>query len=253
MNCLLLFSLLWASILGDVWTAPGNRVEVDPELTGGYFEGDMMFSPLARNGLRSETYHWPNGIVSYYINSNIDQAHRDHIQLGMRIIELKSCLTFKEVSKDQSEYVNITAESGGCYTAVGYQRRVQQLNLETYDLDEGCYRLGTIMHEILHAVGFFHQQSTWNRDDFVHIATENIADGKEHNFEKYSENLVENFDQTYDYGSVMHYTPYGFSKNGEMTIVPLEEGAEKVMGQRVQMSQIDIDKLNIMYKCPKQI
>ncbi|KAH8378329.1 hypothetical protein KR093_010742 [Drosophila rubida] len=253
MNCFILFTLLWSSFLGDVLAAPRSRQETDPELTGGYYEGDMLLNPQLRNGLRSETYRWPNGIVNYYINRDIDAAHRNQILLGMRFIELYSCLSFKEVAPDHTEYVNITAESGGCYTAVGYQRKVQQLNLQTYPLDTGCYRLGTIMHELLHAVGFYHQQSTWNRDEFVRIATENIADGKEHNFEKYSESLVENFDQTYDYGSVMHYTPYGFSKNGEMTIVPLEEGAEKVMGQRLQLSRIDINKLNIMYKCPLQI
>ncbi|KAH8293081.1 hypothetical protein KR044_000944, partial [Drosophila immigrans] len=247
--------LLVLAIVKDLSAAPAakvERVETDPELTPGYFEGDMVLSEQ-RNGLINETYRWPNRIVYYFINRNIDRLHRKQILLGMQIIELHSCLSFVEVSRDQPEYVNITANSGGCYTAVGYQERVQQLNLETYPLDKGCYRLGTIMHEILHAVGFFHQQSTWNRDEFVRIATENIVDGKEHNFEKYSESLVENFDQTYDYGSVMHYTPYGFSKNGEMTIVPLEEGAEKLMGQRLELSKIDIDKLNIMYKCPKQI
>ena len=171
----------------------------------------------------------------------------------MRKIELISCLIFKEVSEDQPYYINITSERGGCYTAVGFLNKVQQLNLETYPLDQGCYRLGTIMHEILHALGFYHQQSTWDRDKYVRIATENIIDGKQHNFEKYDEHLVDNFDQDYDYGSVMHYTPYGFSKNGEMTIVPLESGAEKFMGQRLDLTTKDINKLNIMYKCPQQV
>lgn len=127
------------------------------------------------------------------------------------------------------------------------------MNLQDYPLDTGCYRMGTIMHEMLHALGLYHQQSSSDRDDYVRIVLENIQDGKEHNFQKYDENKVDNFDQTYDYGSVMHYTPYGFSKNGEMTIVPLEEGAEKRMGQRLQMSDADINKLNTMYKCPRNV
>lgn len=171
----------------------------------------------------------------------------------MAIIELNSCLSFEEVTADQSYYVNITSDPGGCYSAVGYQEKVQQMNLENYALDEGCYRMGSVLHELLHVLGFQHQQSTWNRDEYVRIAFENIADGKEHNFEKYDENIVDNFDQDYDYGSVMHYTPYGFSKNGEMTIVPLKLGAEKIMGQRLQLSTTDINKLNIMYKCPINI
>lgn len=183
----------------------------------------------------------------------LDKDHRGYIKTAMSIIELNSCVSFEEVSADEPYYVNITSNAGGCYSAVGFQKKVQQMNLENYALDEGCYRLGTIMHELLHVLGFYHQQSTWDRDEYVRIAVENIADGKEHNFEKYAENSVDNFDQDYDYASVMHYTPYGFSKNGEMTIVPLKAGAEKVMGQRVQLSTIDINKLNVMYKCPINI
>ncbi|EDW64327.1 seminal metalloprotease 1 [Drosophila virilis] len=237
-------------LINNVVGAPAARTEVDPELTAGYIEGDMVFSPEQRNGLRDENYRWPDRIVYYYINNNIDQEHRNHILISLRKIELSSCLIFKEASKDQNYYVNITSEPGGCFTAVGFQNRVQQMNLQDYPLDTGCYRMGTIMHEMLHALGLYHQQSSSDRDDYVRIVLENIQEGKEHNFQKYDENRVDNFDQTYDYGSVLHYTPYGFSKNGEMTIVPLEEGAEKRMGQRLQMSEADINKLNTMYKCP---
>lgn len=75
----------------------------------------------------------------------------------------------------------------------------------------------------------------------------------EHNFSKYDNETVDNYGTAYDYGSVLHYSSLAFSKNGEMTIVPLEEGAEAVMGQRLQMSEADIDKLNTMYKCPRNI
>lgn len=162
-------------------------------------------------------------------------------------------MVFKEATSDQEYYVNVTSESGGCYSSVGFRNRVQQLNLQNYALDTGCFRLGTIVHEFLHALGFYHQQSTWNRDDYVRIAEENITDGMEHNFSKYDNETVDNYGTAYDYGSVLHYSSFAFSKNGEMTIVPLEEGAEAVMGQRLQMSEADIDKLNTMYKCPRKI
>ncbi|XP_017860281.1 PREDICTED: zinc metalloproteinase nas-4-like [Drosophila arizonae] len=232
---------------------PAARTEVDPELTAGFSEGDMIISAEQRNGLRSDNYRWPNRTVYYYINSNIDQPHREQILVGLRKIEASSCLTFQEVAKDQKYYVNITSEPGGCFTAVGFQNHVQQMNLQNYPLDEGCYRMGTIMHEMLHALGFYHEQSSADRDEYVRIAYENIEKGKEQNFDKFDNDKVDNFDQEYDYGSVLHYSPYGFSKNGEMTIVPFKEGAEKQMGQRLQMSQRDINKLNIMYKCPQQV
>ena len=41
------------------------------------------------------------------------------------------------------------------------------------------------MHEILHALGFYHEQSRLDRDDFVQIRFENIRSGLENNFQKY--------------------------------------------------------------------
>lgn len=149
--------------------------------------------------------------------------------------------------------MNVTSEDGGCFSYVGHRNRVQQLNLQNYALDTGCFRLGTIVHEFLHALGFYHQQSTWNRDEYVRIAEENILDGKANNFNKYDNVTVDNYGEDYDYGSVMHYTAYAFSKNGEMTIVPLVEGAQEIMGQRLQLSTADINKLNTMYKCPRNV
>ncbi|EDV99284.1 seminal metalloprotease 1 [Drosophila grimshawi] len=231
--------------------APAVRVETDPELTAGYTQGDMILENQERNGMINESYRWPNRVVYYFINRDIDQQHRDHILRGIRILEANSCLIFKEASSDLPYYINVTSEAGGCFSYVGHRNRVQQLNLENYDLDKGCFRLGTIVHEFLHALGFYHQQSTWNRDDYVRIVMENIQEGTEHNFDKYDKETVDNYGQEYDYGSVMHYQPTAFSKNGQMTIVPLEEGADEIMGQRLQMSGPDIEKLNVMYKCPR--
>lgn len=64
-------------------------------------------------------------------------------------------------------------------------------------------------------------QSAYDRDEFVQIMWMHISSGKEHNFNKYSPSEVSHFNQTYDYGSIMHYSVHAFSKNGEQTIVPL--------------------------------
>lgn len=63
-------------------------------------------------------------------------------------------------------------------------------------------------------------QSAYDRDDYVKIEWDNITPGMEHNFNKYNSSVVSHFNTTYDYGSVMHYGAFGFSKNGNATIVP---------------------------------
>ncbi|XP_037936499.1 seminal metalloprotease 1-like [Teleopsis dalmanni] len=238
-----------------VWNSASStqqRIETDPELTAGYFEGDIVLNK-DRNGIIKETMHWPNGIVYYNFGDVIDEPHRNHILRGMEMLEQVSCIRFKEADEKQSYYINITTEFDGCFATAGWWNRSQSFNLQLYPLDEGCFRLGTILHELLHTLGFYHQHSTWNRDEYVRIAEENIQPDALHAFEKYNSDFVDNYNEEYDFDSILHYHAYAFSINGEKTIIPLNEKDGANMGQRETLSQSDINKLNAMYRCPRDI
>lgn len=47
-------------------------------------------------------------------------------------------------------------------------------------LATGCFpnRPATTIHEFFHALGFYHEQSRTDRDDYVTIIEENIIEGK---------------------------------------------------------------------------
>lgn len=98
-------------------------------------------------------------------------------------------------------------------------------------------------------MGFHHMQSSYNRDEFVRIAWENIQPGKENNFALYGTDRVTHFGVDYDLDSVMHYGPTGFSINGQPTIVPLHPLGGIVMGQRTHMSESDQLRIKRMYGC----
>ncbi|XP_055527782.1 zinc metalloproteinase nas-4-like [Wyeomyia smithii] len=225
------------------------------EELSGNFEGDMVLSNEQRsirnhnrNGLLNEKYRWPNNTVHYkIIPENFTSEQIDYIHKALNTIANVSCLTFVEAGPDATSYVRVVGDSIGCFSEVGFTGSIQDLNLAPNALEQGCFRLGTIIHEFLHALGFYHMQSASDRDDYVTIVWENIQRGAEHNFEKYASTEVSHFDTEYDYGSVLHYSATAFSLDFEPTIIPKDPNA--TIGQRKGMSEKDITKLNRMYKC----
>lgn len=127
----------------------------------------------------------------------------------------------------------LKAQFQGCFGYVGYQRKVQPLNLGS-----GCLQKGVIMHEILHselgqlfyqksckqkfnvisALGFLHMQSAYDRDDYIDIQWENIQPKANVQFKKHGSNVLTYFGGTYDYDSIMHYPADAFTKNGKLTM-----------------------------------
>ena len=59
-----------------------------------------------------------------------------------------------------------------CHTPVGYIARKSAVTI-----GRGCERKGTVMHELLHALGFWHEQSRTDRDNYVTIHFDNIQSG----------------------------------------------------------------------------
>lgn len=217
----------------------------------GKFEGDIELTEIQsralnkRTGLLSHTYRWTNNIVPYVLNDQTD-AQKAHIREALDEMEASLCLKFVERTTE-ANYVDVISTESGCFSSVGMVGGVQRLNLQSYEPGSGCFRKGTIIHEFIHAMGFYHMQSATERDDFVDIVWENIQPGKEHNFNIYGNDKIYQFGVTYDYGSVMHYSSMAFSNNGERTIVAKDGVGGENMGQRLGMSKYDIKRINNMY------
>ena len=118
--------------------------------------------------------------------------------------------------------------------------------------------LTRILHELMHAVGFWHEQSRPDRDEHVTIKWENInRKDLRHNFQKKPLSLVNMVGQ-YDFCSLMHYSLSAFGKiiNGLelQTILPKHKRYRKYcldheIGKRQDFSPGDLEKLNILYNC----
>ncbi|EFA05101.1 zinc metalloproteinase nas-13 [Tribolium castaneum] len=225
-----------------------NRPE-NPEELGEYAEGDILFPENARNGLVSKTTRWKDGVVPYEISPFYPPKDVQMIKRAMEIYHKYTCIKFRPKTASDKDYLSIVNGNTGCWSSVGRITGRQEVNLQSPYCTS---KVGTPMHELMHALGFVHEQNRWERDDFVTIAWQNIKNGHEGNFKKADKGSTDGFGVVYDYRSVMHYSPTAFSTNGKPTIVPKDSSKNVKMGQRDGFSRGDIIKINTMYGCPNK-
>jgi len=200
---------------------------------------------------------WPNGILSYEFDSSMTGDEKQKVQdtlVGLQA-KLGGCITFQEASSGNRVLVQRPSDVT-CSSSVGHRGRdTQSLLLGGSVGGDGCYLTGIIEHEFLHALGVWHQQSRSDRDDYVKIIEENIIhENFTSNFDKYTEALINHFNLTYDFGSVMHYGGQDFGKldvNGrpKQTIKTLDPSKQSLIGQRKGVSELDIKLVKEMYGC----
>jgi len=177
----------------------------------------------------------------YTFHSAVSASVRSFINDAMDHVRENTCITFQERT-DETDYVEFRQPSSGCSSPVGRDGGRQIIRLS-----QGC-GFGSAVHEIVHSLGFWHEQSRPDRDSFVKINWDNIKDGKEGNFKRAHHNEVDSMGSVYDYGSIMHYGKRYFSKEGAGdTIEPFVEGA--AIGQRTALSAHDIWQIKALYKC----
>ncbi|XP_022823681.1 high choriolytic enzyme 2-like [Spodoptera litura] len=228
----------------------------------GKFEGDILLNDeqaelmlqqyaQGRNAYIWPNTKWPSNTIVYEFNNEFTTAQVNAIYAAMREISARTCVRFRRREARDFNFVRITGRADGCYANVGYwsSMGVHTLNLARDTPGRGCFTHTVIIHEWLHVVGFMHMQSTHNRDSYVRILWQNIWPGMEHNFEKYGTNIVNNMGLPYEYASNMHYGRYGFSINGQATMLPIFND-NGLMGQQQFVTGWDWLRANRHYNCP---
>ncbi|XP_073820037.1 zinc metalloproteinase nas-4-like [Musca autumnalis] len=222
------------------------KLSINPEEVGAYTEGDIIETPkmFTKNGVISKNYRWPYGVVPYEINGSFNHHDLEIILYAFLNFHMKTCVRFVPRRSNETDYISINNEKSGCWSYVGRQGGKQNINLESPIC---LINPGTALHELMHVLGFFHEQNRQERDDFVEIQYENIREGLENNFKRRSRTAA--FNVPYDYSSIMHYSSTAFSHNGQPTIVAKQPEFNYIMGQRYALSSLDILKINRMYNC----
>ena len=204
---------------------------------------------------RYESNLWSNRIVPYRISSSFSEKTRANIHKGIQQWEENTCLQFVPAEPHHVNFVEFV-EADFCSASIGMLGGAQAINIGSW-----CSQVGNVAHEIGHTIGFWHEHSRPDRDEYLTVNTTNIEDGLQINFAKVLENKVDYQGSIYDFGSIMHYPLHLFSiyrwcynptcqtlriKN----FVEYQHQGKPYIGQRVSPSKRDIEQANRLYSCP---
>jgi hypothetical protein len=185
-------------------------------------------SEFSKFGIFSPIFHWPSGIVFYKFDINFDTKGMKIAKEAMTYIENISCIRFKVKDSNTLNYVLIK-RGKACSSKVGMRGGEQPLMIDSIS----CTR-GSVIHELLHTLGFLHMHTSSNRDTYIDINWDNIKEESKLNFKKIT-SLVSLFGTDYDYNSITHYSAYAFAKDKKTPTITVKNNHETfnmMMGQR---------------------
>ena len=147
-------------------------------------------------------------LVPYSLSRMPVGAHSS-IYAGIKMLEAGSCLKFVQRA-NQRDYLKFY-QGGGCSSPVGRQGGAQYISLGS-----GCWYAHTVAHEIMHSLGFWHEQMRPDRDSAVYVNLNNVSPNMRYNFNMIRNSKWNSFGQAYDIHSVMQYNGHAFSANGQV-------------------------------------
>lgn len=196
---------------------------------------------------------------SRWLNTNVKFAIAEHQYTGREVgiiaqamnkIQEVSCVRFEQIPVRKDDAVFISKEGSFCAADCG--RRSYQGSHQRLMLGSVCFKakgLGIAIHELLHIIGFYHEQMRSDRDQYLNIVYANIIPKFLQNFNKVPDKEIDLLDSPYDYGSIMHYAETDFSvRKGLVTLEALKP-VNGQMGQRNGLTELDILKINRAYSC----
>lgn len=209
-----------------------------------FFQGDIVLSDkqLAEDNLVNKggasLSRWPSGKIYYTVASNMGSINANKITNAVNEYNNKTNTQWIPRT-NQSNYVEFIFGSSSGYDGwahIGYIGGKQNVSLDQN------ISLGSVIHEMGHTVGLYHEHCRKDRDQYVSIQWNNIQNGQAYNFDIYNSGTDIG---PFNINSVMMYWPDSYSKNGQPTIK--RANGTTFTYNRTGFTTGDINTINTMY------
>lgn len=112
----------------------------------------------------------------HHISIHSDSSQLATLNTTMALFAVNSCVRFVEKEAHHNVFLKIinpkvTGARRGCYAYVG--RQVERENGVYLDSD-GCITTATVAHELLHALGIYHEFTRYDRESYITIILDNL-------------------------------------------------------------------------------
>jgi hypothetical protein len=209
-----------------------------------------------RSFLEGENRLWTNGMIPYKINENVDLKCQEEILAAIAVFHNNTCVRWKPYSNDSDEdhveffMSGISSSYVGNIEVTKYGHLYEpELTSQPITIESSHCTLHVVLHEMAHTLGMTHEQSRSDRDGYVTVYWEHVLRGKEN--QNLAKEETNNQNIPYDYSSLMHYSIFAFSKDGEKTLEYRDTDYEFLGLQENSLSFYDIEDITKAYKCAK--
>jgi len=155
--------------------------------------------------------YWDKPEIPFVIDAKL--PHPERVKASLRHIEQATGVKFVAYDS-QPDAIVFQPGKEHCLSVLGRHGGLQPIRISE---DCGWHE---ITHEVMHAIGFIHEQSRADRDSFVEVLWSNIEEPYKAQFEKLSDEFSGPARGTeFDYQSIMLYSPTLFARvKGDTTL-----------------------------------
>lgn len=194
------------------------------------------------DGIIDRNWLWKNGVIPYVIGLRFTDAEK--LIIRDAISDLNRDTNLNIVPQWNNTYKTIHFKKRNIQESQGNSRVGRNRLLRQRIRLRSGFTKRTVMHELLHAAGAWHEQSRRDRDRFIEVKYENIDSGFHSQFDIHDTDAE--IITPYDINSIMHYHGWAFSIDGVLPTIINRSTGRPVSSSSV-LSRLDKDGINTVY------